>query len=162
MIAMRLTPPLRLCVAASPAYLDAHGTPRRPEDLRGHRCIRFRLTTSGGLSRWAFRERDREYEMAVDGPLIVNDTSVQVAAALRGAGLIQTAEPLVLPDVEAGRLRIVLEEFSAVSPGLFLYYPSRTQVLPKLRAFVDHMRKATVGRGFLEGFKNPPSDAVVR
>lgn len=142
MVAVRLSPPFRYCVAASPAYLDAHGSPLRPEDLRTHRCIRFRQTTSGSIYRWEFQENDREFEISVDGPLIVNDTSVQTAAALRGAGLTYTAEPIVAPHVEAGRLRMVLEEFCPVSPGIFLYYPSRAQALPKLRAFVQHMRKA--------------------
>jgi DNA-binding transcriptional LysR family regulator len=142
MVAVRLSPPFRFCIAASPAYLEAYGVPERPEDLGHHRCIRFRHASSGGIYRWEFQEGEREYEMAVDGPLIVNDTTIMVAAALRGAGLVYTAEPVVADLVVEGRLRTVLEAFWPVSPGLFLYYPSRSQALPKLRAFVHHMRKA--------------------
>lgn len=142
MTAVRLSPPVAFCVAGSPDYFKRHGRPGRPEDLRQHRCIRFRQANSGGIYRWEFLEGNREFEIAVYGPLIVNDTNVLVEAALRGAGLTYGAEPILAPYVAQGRLCTVLDDFRATSPGLFLYYPSRKQALPKLRAFIEHMRAA--------------------
>src|SRR3546814_5816957 len=71
-IAVRLTGPFRFVVAAAPAYLDRHGRPQTPEELRAHRCIRFRLTT-GALMPWTFEKGNREYDVGVTGPVIVND-----------------------------------------------------------------------------------------
>lgn len=142
MIGVRLTPPFRFCVVASPAYLNAHGTPKHPQDLAGHRAIRFRQHSSGALYRWEFGEGGREFDMSVAGQVIVNDEALAVSLALRGLGLSYAAEPIVAPHIAAGRLVSVLEPFWPESPGIFLYYPSRAQTLPKLRAFVEHMKRS--------------------
>ena len=142
MIGVRLTPPFRFCVVASPAYIEAHGTPKRPEDLANHRAIRFRQRSSGVIYRWEFSEGGREFDMAVTGQVIVNDEALVVSLALKGLGLSYAAEPIVAPHIAAGRLVPVLEPFWPESPGIFLYYPSRAQTLPKLRAFVEHMKRS--------------------
>jgi DNA-binding transcriptional LysR family regulator len=142
MVAIRVSPPFRFAVVGSPAYFARHGRPERPEDLRHHACIRFRQMTSKGIYRWEFEQGNRAFEIAVHGPLIVNDTSVNVAAALDGLGLAYVAEPLIEEQVKDGRLELVLDGYLPTTPGMFLYYPSRAQAMPKLRAFVDHMRSA--------------------
>jgi DNA-binding transcriptional LysR family regulator len=57
-------------------------------------------------------------------------------------GLAQVPEPISASLVRAGKLVRVLEPFAPIAPGVFLYYPSRRQVMPKLRAFVDHVKSA--------------------
>ena len=69
--------------------------------------------------------------------VIVNTGEMNVMAAEMGVGLAYTAAPAVQEQVAAGVLEPVLEEFCAGTPGLFLYYPSRAQALPKLRAFIQ-------------------------
>ena len=142
MVAIRVSPPFRFAVAGSPAYFARHGRPERPEDLRHHACIRFRQMTSKGIYRWEFEQGNRAFEIAVHGPLIVNDTSVSIAATLDGLGLSYVAEPLIEEMVAEGQLETVLDNYLPPTPGMFLYYPSRVQAMPKLRAFVDHMRNA--------------------
>src|SRR5688500_5883731 len=150
MIGIRLTPPFRLVVAGSPDYFAKHGRPNVPADLRDHRCIRSRAPSTGAISRWHFDVAGQPLEMAVQGPLIVNDLDVSKAAALRGVGLAYLAEPLVAEHVAAGRLELALEDYAAWSPGAYLYYPSRTQMLPKLRAFIDFIRENRPPERFLE------------
>ncbi|WMT89301.1 LysR family transcriptional regulator [Pelagibacterium sp. H642] len=142
MIGVRLTPPFRFCVVANPDYLEIHGTPKRPEDLASHRAIGFRQHSSGAIYRWEFNEGGREFDMAVPGQVIVNDEALVVSLALKGLGLSYVAEPIVAPHIAAGRLVPVLDPFWPESPGIFLYYPSRAQTLPKLRAFVEHMKRS--------------------
>ena len=151
MIGVRLTPPFRLVVVGSPAYFAGHGQPQTPADLRNHRCIRSRLPTSGAIFRWHFERGGETVEIAVEGPLIVNDMDVAKAAALRGVGLAYMAEPLVAEQVRAGRLELILEDWAPFSPGAYLYYPSRSQMLPKLRAFIDFIREHRPPERFLEG-----------
>lgn len=142
MVAVRISPPFRFAITGSPAYFARHGRPRRPEDLRHHACTRFRQMTSKAIYRWEFEEGNRAFEIAVNGPLIVNDTAVSIAATLDGVCLSYVAEPLIERMVGEGRLETVLDAFMPATPGMFLYYPSRAQAMPKLRAFVDHMRAA--------------------
>ena len=138
-IAVRLTGPFRFVVAAAPGYLDKHGRPETPDDLRNHRCIRFRLAT-GALMPWTFEKGNREFDIGVSGPVIVNDWLAALVAIRTGVAMGMTAEPVVKAQVAAGDLELVLGDFAASTSGLFLYYPSRKQVMPKLRAFIDYVR----------------------
>jgi DNA-binding transcriptional LysR family regulator len=64
--------------------------------------------------------------------------------AIAGVGLLYTFEPQIADELRRGSLRLVLEQYAAAVPGFFLYFPSRAQVSPALRAFVDVAReKAT-------------------
>jgi DNA-binding transcriptional LysR family regulator len=63
-----------------------------------------------------------------------------LGAAVEGLGLAQVPEPIAAEPVKAGKLVRVLEPFAPMAPGVFLYYPGRRQVLPKLRAFIDHVK----------------------
>lgn len=150
MIGIRLTPPFRLIVAGAPAYFAQHGRPSVPADLRRHRCIRSRAPSTGAILRWHFDVAGQPLEIAVGGPLIVNDLDVSKAAALRAVGLAYLAEPLVAEPLADGLLELVLEDYAAWSPGAYLYYPSRTQMLPKLRAFIDFIREHRPPERFLQ------------
>jgi DNA-binding transcriptional LysR family regulator len=139
-IAVRLTGPFRFVVAAAPAYLDRHGRPTTPEELRDHRCVRFRLTT-GALMPWTFEKGNREYDVGVTGPVIVNDWIAALVAIRTGVAMGMMAEPMAKAMVQSGELELVLTDYAASTSGLFLYYPGRKQVMPKLRAFIDYVRE---------------------
>jgi DNA-binding transcriptional LysR family regulator len=139
MAVVRLTPALRFAVVGSPAYLRRRGRPEAPEDLQRHACVRMRRS-GGALAPWRVRVGARTLDVAVDGPLIVNDFPTMLGAALGGVGLAQVPEPIARADVRAGRLEEVLAAHAPTTAGVFLYHPGRRQVLPKLRAFIDHLR----------------------
>jgi DNA-binding transcriptional LysR family regulator len=146
MIALRITDEMSFVVAASPGYLARHGTPKTPQDLANHECIRFRLP-SGAFFPWWFAMNRRRVEVHVEGRLIVSDSrELAMMAAINGAGLIQTLRDYVAPDVAAGRLVTVLDEW-APEPvdGFYLYYPSRRQTRPALKALVDFLRNERRG-----------------
>jgi DNA-binding transcriptional LysR family regulator len=147
MVAVRLTPPFRFVVVGAPSYFERYGHPARPEDLKDHRCIRSRRSSRRSIYRWEFVESGREIEVEVHGPLIHNDTQLNVAAAVTGLGLSYTPEPLAQAHLNRDELQTTLDAFCPNSPGMFLYYPDRAQALPKLRAFVDFARDR-VRRGF--------------
>lgn len=139
-VALRLTSDLRMAVVGSPAYLAARGRPKHPRDLHAHDCINFRYLRSGTVYRWEFTDKGRDITVAVEGRLVTNDNALQVRAALDGVGLANVMEHTVAKELADGRLIRVLSRFCAPFPGLFLYYPSRTQLPPKLRALVDFLR----------------------
>jgi len=140
MVAVPLTPPFRFIVVGSPIYFARRDPPERPDDLRGHACLRLRRS-SGALALWSLVDHGRPIEIAVSGPLIANDFVTTLGAAVRGVGLAQVPEPIATKALATGDLVQVLEPYAPTAPGMFLYYPSRRQMMPKLRAFVDHVKR---------------------
>ncbi|MBR0834660.1 LysR family transcriptional regulator [Bradyrhizobium manausense] len=144
MIAVRLTKPLPLIVVGSPAYLDRAGQPEHPDDLRAHACLRLRRS-NGALASWMLTDNGRSIEIAVSGPFIAYDFPTMLGAAIEGVGLAQVPAPLATGAIAAGKLVRVLEQFSQMTPGVFLYYPGHRQIMPKLRAFIDHVKSRSAG-----------------
>ncbi len=141
MVQVRLTPPARFVVAAAPAYLARRGTPQRPEDLLQHACISIRGSFGGARYAWELERGKRTWRIPVEGPVTTNDPALMVQLARAGVGLLYAIEHQIADDLRQGRLRVVLEPYAAAVPGLFLYFPSRAQVSPALRAFVDLARE---------------------
>jgi DNA-binding transcriptional LysR family regulator len=139
MVAVRLTPPFPFVVVGSPEYLRRRGRPERIDDLRQHACLRIRRT-NGSIAPWSFVNGNKPIEAIVSGPLIAYDFPTMLGAAAEDMGLAQVPEPIAVSLVRAGKLVHVLEPFAPMAPGVFLYYPSRHQMTPKLRAFIDHVK----------------------
>jgi DNA-binding transcriptional LysR family regulator len=142
MVAVRLTPPFPLVVVGSPEYLRRRGRPERIDDLRQHACLRIRRS-NGSIGHWSFVNGNTPIEAIVSGPLIASDFPTMLGAAVDGMGLAQVPGPIAAGLVEAGKLVRVLEPFAPMVPGVFLYYPSRHQMMPKLRAFIDHVKNSS-------------------
>jgi len=138
MVAVPLTPPFHFIVVGSPAYFKGRKRPRAIDDLRQHACLRWRRS-SGAIAPWTFNNDGSAIEIAVAGPLIANDFPTMLGAALEGVGLAQLPQPMVAEGLKTGKLLRVLERFAPMMPGVYLYYPSRRQIMPKLRAFIDHV-----------------------
>lgn len=138
MVAVRLTPDIRMVAVASPDYVSRHGAPTTPQDLHHHACINWRLEADGRPYRWEFERRRERLEIAVTGPLVTNDAGLGLSAALQGLGIAyafdQESVATLLAD---GRLVQVLADWSITRPGLFLYHPSRRHMPAPLRAFID-------------------------
>ncbi|MFM0757142.1 LysR family transcriptional regulator [Paraburkholderia strydomiana] len=146
MVAVPLTPPLRFVVVGSPAYFAARSRPEHTDDLRQHACLRWRKS-SGALALWSFNNGGNAIEIAVSGPFIAHDFPTMLGAAMEGIGLAQLPEPMVAEGLRTGKLVEVLKPLAPVIPGVFLYYPSRRQVMPKLRAFIDHAKSRQAEQG---------------
>lgn len=138
MVAVRLTPDMKMMAVASPDYLSRRGTPTSPAELHEHACINWRLEMDGRHYRWEFEKQGHRLDLAVDGPVITNHADVGIAAALGGLGIAYHFEQDGVGELLAqGRLVRVLSDWSISRPGLFLYYPSRQHRPALLGAFID-------------------------
>jgi DNA-binding transcriptional LysR family regulator len=137
MVAVRLGGPLRLVAVASPDYCARHGQPAEPRDLLRHRGLNTRWPTDGSPYRWEFERDGQELEIAVPGQVITNEAEILVRAACDGAGIAYLLDRQVEPLIASGQLVHLLPDWSPPFPGFYLYYPSRRQMLPALRAFID-------------------------
>ncbi|MGR4862401.1 LysR family transcriptional regulator [Caulobacter sp. LARHSG274] len=139
MIAVPIGGDLSQALVASPAYLAAHGAPARPEDIPSHRCLLGRRPT-GQTWPWEFERQGRAVVVNPPGVLISDENEVLRHACLEGAGLAFLFHNQVEADIAAGRLVPLLQDWCEPFAGYFLYYTSRRQLSPALRAFIDWMR----------------------
>src|SRR5262245_14657694 len=139
MVAVRLTPPFSFVVVGSPDYLRGRKRPERIDDLRDHACLRMRRS-NGSIAPWPFIDGNKAVEAIVSGPLIAHDYPTLLGAAIQGLGLAQVPGPLTAAPIADGRLQSLLTRFAVTTPGVFLYHPSKRQVLLKLRAFIEHVK----------------------
>lgn len=140
MTAVRLTPPFPFLVVGSPDYLRGRRRPERIDDLRQHACLRLRRS-DGSIAPWSFVDGNKPIEAAVSGPLVAHDYLTLLGAAIQGVGLAQVPGPLAKAAIAEGRLQALLTRVAVTTPGVFLYHPGKRQVLPKLRAFIDHVKE---------------------
>jgi DNA-binding transcriptional LysR family regulator len=138
MIAVRLTPDVKLLAVASPEYLTRCGEPKTPADLHRHACINWRFPGSGQIARWEFLKKGKKIETVVEGPVISNHQDIVVPAALQGLGIFYAYnDDEIAEALERGRLKRILVDWSLTAPGLYLYYSNRRHIQPALRAFID-------------------------
>jgi DNA-binding transcriptional LysR family regulator len=146
MIALRIGDPMHIVVAASPAYLAQRGTPKTPQDLQRHNCIRIRFS-SGVFLPWRFTNKRRSLEAQVDGSLVANDSALAIRAVSDGLGLMQFAREYFTPMLADGRLVTVLDDWAPPPfEGFYLYYPSRRQIRPALKVLIDFLRTSQRAR----------------
>lgn len=130
-------------VCAAPAYFERFGEPAHPDELAAHRCVQF--TLSGHADTWTFCRDGEEARVAIDGPYRVT-SSLAVRDALRaGYGLSLIPRVYVAEDLESGRLRAVLDDWTCDETTLYAVYPSRRYVVPKVRAFLDFLAERFAG-----------------
>ena len=137
MVAVRFGPAKqRMVVVAAPSLLARHGTPRHPRDLVDYPCLALRFS-GGRVYRWELEKDGEAIEVAVKGPLILNDNRLILETAVAGIGLGFVLEHTAQAALASGAVVSVLNDWCAPFPGFFLYYPSRRQMRPALRAFID-------------------------
>lgn len=140
MVAVPLGPLQQLVVVGSPEYLAARGTPKSPKDLLAHDCIRQRLGLTGRFLDWEFVRAGKTVTIEVQGRLVFNEMHATLNAARSGCGLAYVFRHFAAAQLEEGSLELVLERHTRPEDSFHLYYPSRTHMPGKLRAFVDFFR----------------------
>lgn len=130
----------RLVPCASPAYLQARGAPRVPEDLARHNCFTYEYVTPRNV--WRFRDpAGVERSVRVSGNLHSNNGDLLSEAAVQGAGIVFEPGFIVGADVRAGRLVPLLQEYVPAPMPIYAVYPSRKHLSAKVRVFVDFLVK---------------------
>lgn len=140
MIAVRIGPDLRMAIAASPEYLDAHGQAKTPDDLANHNCINLKHQAKGGNSVWDLEKDGRIVNVRVEGQIVLNDIALVRQAAVDGLGLCYLPRDYLDAQIHTGELVSVMEHWCPPFPGYHLYYPSRRQQSPALAALVAAVR----------------------
>jgi DNA-binding transcriptional LysR family regulator len=125
--------PGRMLVAASPAYLAQHGTPRLPQDLAGHNCLVF----AGGRPVWRFQRDGEQFEIPAGGTLASNTGASLVVAAVASMGIVMQADLLMEPALESGKLVRLLADWELPTRPMHILRRPETRPSAKVRSFVD-------------------------
>lgn len=141
MIAVRIGPDLRVAIVGTPSYFAKHGRPESPHDLTQHRCINIRQQSKGGLYVWEFEKDGRALNVRVEGPLVLNDSTVVLKAVEAGHGVACVMEDMSKQAILDGRLVRVLEDWCPPFPGYHLYYPGRPQQSTAFTLLVEALRE---------------------
>lgn len=128
----------RWMLVASSDYVDEHGAPEVPSALESHDCIVF---FGGGMERtvWTLERDDTKVQVRVPSRLVVNDIDMVKAATMAGLGVAMLPASRCMEDIRMKRLCRILPEWQAPATPIHIVYPSSRHLLPKVRAFVDHM-----------------------
>ena len=126
----------RMALVASPAYLAARGTPRAPDELDGHDCLRFSFRRS--IDSWPFLAGRRTVQRPVEGAFLGNSGEVVRMMAVAGGGIARLGFFHVAADLNAGRLVELLPEYN---PGdredIHALYAAQDRLALRVRAFLD-------------------------
>jgi DNA-binding transcriptional LysR family regulator len=124
-------------LAASPHYLQRHGTPRAPDELKKHRLLIYNLANHPNEMR--FTRDGAETSLQVHGVLEANDGQIVRAAALKHLGILLQPMYIIHDDVVAGRLVPLLTEWELQRLTINIAYPTRRHLPAKVRCFVDFL-----------------------
>jgi DNA-binding transcriptional LysR family regulator len=129
---------LQRVITAAPAYLERHGTPRKPEDLAQHNCLT--VTDVPGQREWPFRSAGGVRMVPVKGTLSVNNAETLFELALQGLGIIRLSDLIVGPAVRDGRLVPLLVDAHQPEPlPLHAVYAAGRRRPPRLDAVIQFL-----------------------
>lgn len=135
----RTVAPMRMVTCASPRYLEAHGTPQTPEDLREHALLPYGHTQRVN---WTYARDGHPVDIPVAGRLRVNNGELARDAAAAGLGLSWLPVFIVAPALLNGRLVTVLDDFAPAPMAIHVVYPQHRQASLVIRAFSDFLASA--------------------
>lgn len=128
---------VRWVTFAAPGYLEEHGVPEHPRDLRDHRLIQS--VSVSGAREWAFLEQGREIRIKIEPRLRMNTNDAIVALAAGGWGISRLLSYQIAPDVALGRLRPILESYELPAIPIHVVHQEGRMTSPKVRACVDFL-----------------------
>jgi len=122
-------------VVASPAYLDARGTPQHPAELRQHDLIHCSEVTPA--SEWRFEREGKLLRVSIAPRYVTNSAEAGLWHAERGGGLTMALAYQAHDALLSGRLRSVLRAFEGPPRPIQIVYPASRLLSAKVRAFAD-------------------------
>lgn len=123
---------------AAPSYLEQHGEPSHPNELPAHNCLVHLLSAPESL--WKFTAGMEEVDVRVDGNIKSELGESIRSAALAGLGVSLHPAFMVATDIEDGRLRQLLPDWSCVHMSIQAVYPSGRHLPARTRVLLDFLQ----------------------
>lgn len=128
---------LHMVVAASPAYLERHGTPSTPAELRAHNLIVGQA--QGSTQTWAFNGPNGAVLLEPEGNVRSNDVEDQRAAILAGLGIGYAGRAMLEADLKAGMVIPILQHYTPSPSPIHVVTASGRRMPQRLRVVIDFL-----------------------
>ena len=147
MVARRLGQSPRVLVATR-KYIEEHGAPHHPTDLKSHNCLVYTLLTTQNI--WHFKTDREEISTRVAGRFRSNNSEIVLAVALADAGIAAMPLWLVQPHIDNEDLVTILDGYRPVSIPIYALYPQRRFIPSKVRVFTEYLRSSFLNNPLIE------------
>jgi len=127
----------RLLTCASPEYLRERGVPASPEELRRHKLVSLLGAGSHRPHAWLFQRGAQRRQLRLPYNVAFNSVEAQIMAAIRGAGIVQSMDLVVAEALAAGKLAVILPEWSAAGKSISVVCRRALRDSAKIRVFAD-------------------------
>lgn len=142
-VVSRRLAPAHVVAVAAPAYLAGRPAPTDPDELAALDGIVLRSVRSGRIMHWSLQDAaGNEKPAALAERIVVNEPAAMREATLLGLGVALMATADILPELDSGALVRLVSGWYADAGAISLYYPTRTLLPAKTRAFIDHLTEA--------------------
>ena len=131
--------PIKRVLCASPQYLEKHGIPNHPEDLKEHSCLHYGYLATG--SQWQLEDGEKEYRVKVKGAICSNNGEVLRDAAVRGLGIVLSPTFIVEQELQRGELQIILPDYHPPTISLCVVYPVNRHLSTKIQLFSKFLKE---------------------
>lgn len=132
--------PVHHAICATPEYLQRHGCPQTPQDLREHSCITLGETPAD--SRWKFRRDGKTETVQTRGRYAANHTAVRLDAVKQHLGIGSLPLFTAREALASGEIVPVLPEWefiSSYSGQLWLLWSGNKHMPARMRAMIDYL-----------------------
>jgi DNA-binding transcriptional LysR family regulator len=144
---------VRHVLVAAPAYLERHGSPKVPQDLRQHTLI---ASAAGGFGRgWRFSDTAGENPLKIDARLTVNSNDAAISAAQAGFGIARLLSYQVRTEVEAGSLKVLMPQYEPPGYPVHILHRESRHASARVRAFIDLLAERLRGERSLFAIVSP-------
>ena len=131
--------PIERVLCASPQYLEKHGIPNHPEDLKEHSCLHYGYLATG--SQWQLEDGEKEYRVKVKGAICSNNGEVLRDAAVRGLGIVLSPTFIVEQELQRGELQVILPDYHPPTISLCVVYPVNRHLSTKIQLFSKFLKE---------------------
>ncbi|MAD45308.1 MAG: LysR family transcriptional regulator [Oceanospirillaceae bacterium] len=136
----------RAITLASPAYLEKHGTPEKPQDLINHQCITYSYLKNP--RQWPYKNQyGMEISVEVNSRVTVNTSEMELALCLAGNGIARMPGFLFSDEFSSGQLVELFPDYQPSPIDTYLIYPSRKHMSAKVRSFIDYVAEKIQDNG---------------
>jgi LysR family transcriptional regulator for bpeEF and oprC len=147
---------LHMVLCAAPAYIENHGRPQHPDDLRRHHSVHYFAWKSDKMREWRFTRESERVHVNMPGRLAVNDANAGLEACLAGIGLIQLPRHAQERLTAQGRIERLLPDWQLEPVPLHVLYPQNRNLSAKVRVFVEWLADMAAAHRAIQRFATIP------